>query len=230
MTHSQTPTDQELVRCATKLAGKAGLDWSFIANQCAELVVFGSQAAGLQTPSSDLDLLVVTKDVFAAPLPHFRGIDLVFRTEEEMLSADWLKTELAGHIAIYGRWLQGRGQWRSEALAARGKYDDAAEAKRRRISRLVEALCNHWGRLTPDFRRRNLTTLRREKQRLQLLQSGKAVPPTRLLDMWADQESARNCCGERALSSGGLPQILQELFEASQSVWHPRNAGKSRPS
>jgi len=208
MTNRQVPTDKELLGRATKLARRAGVDWSFIASQCTELVVFGSRAAGLETPFSDLDVLVVRKHGLAMPLPGVRGIDLVFRTEDEILSAEWLKSEMAGHIAACGRWLQGSGRWRNNALAVRGEPNEAAEAKRRRISRLAEALRNHWDRLTPDFRRRNLTTLRREKQRLQLLQSGIAIPPTRLLDMWAEHNSVRNSCEEHALSGTDLPQIL----------------------
>jgi hypothetical protein len=228
MTNRQVPTDQELVARATKLACRAGVDWSFIASQCIELVVFGSRAAGLETPFSDLDVLVVRKHGLATPFSRVRGIDLVFRTEDEMLSAEWLKSEMAGHIAAYGRWLQGPSRWRNHALAVCGASKDAAEAKQRRISRLAEALRNHWDRLTPDFRRRNLTTFRREKQRLQLLQSGIAVPPTRLLDMWAENYSARNCCGENAVSGTDLPQILLETATQPELVWDSTGAQERR--
>jgi hypothetical protein len=231
MTNRQAPADQELAERATKLACRAGLDWSLVANQSTELVVFGSQAAGLQTPFSDLDVLVVGKHGIGLQLPRLRGIDLVFRTEHEILSADWLKSELAGHIAVYGRWLQGPGQWRNKVLAARADDNEAAEAKRRRILRLAEALCNHWERLTPNFRRRNLMTLRREEQRLQLIQSGMAVPPTRLLDMWADNNSVHNCYNQHLLSSGDPPKILQEMAGGSLNWFSTRrNAQRRSPA
>jgi hypothetical protein len=116
-------------------------------------------------------------------------MDLVVRTEKELLSPDWLKSELAGHIAVYGRWLQGVGGWRARALELVRESNDAAEAKQRRVDRLASGLRKYWDRLTPDFRRRNLITLRREKQRFELLRSGFAVPPTRLLDIRAQRDT-----------------------------------------
>jgi hypothetical protein len=54
--------------------------------------------------------------------------------------------------------------------------------------------------LTPDFRIRNLVTLRREQQRLRLLEAGIAVAPTRLLDIWAERDSIRNSPHVHAMS------------------------------
>jgi hypothetical protein len=129
-----------------------------------------------------------------------------------------MTSELAGHIAGYGRWLQGCGEWRNKALVARGEYNGAAEAKRRRISRLSEAVSKHWSRLTPDFRRRNLMALRREKQRLQLLQAGMAVPPTLLLDMRADNHSFRYRFNEHILASKAFPEFFREWLGQAELV------------
>ena len=121
-----------------------------LADQCSELVVFGSQAAGLQTQFSDLDVFMVGS---AGAVPKFareNHVDLVFRTVEDLQSPAWLNSELAGHIAVYGRWLES-GEWAEKVLDSLGESDGAAEAKRRRVDRLFWGLRKHWDRLTPDF-------------------------------------------------------------------------------
>lgn len=128
------------------------MDWSALAEQCTEVVVFGSHAAGLQTRSSDLDVLLVGKPEIAGMLPKSSRLDIVFRTGHEVQSADWLKSELAGHIASYGRWLRGADTWRTKALETLGNDSTAAAAKRLRIARLSRSIEAHWDRLTTEFR------------------------------------------------------------------------------
>lgn len=184
MRNSHPPTtERKLKDLARELASRSGVDWNILVDQCSEFIVFGSQATGFQTRSSDLDVLLV--GTHSIELPCVTRMDLMLLTEREILSPNWLKSELAGHIAVYGRWLRGASRWRMKALELLGKSSYAAEAKRRRIERLINGLRKHWDRLTPDFRRSNLLTLRREKQRHELLRLGFAVPPTRLLDIWA---------------------------------------------
>src|SRR6266851_2503778 len=58
---------------------------------------------------SDLDLLIVTpqkRRLFAA------GLDCVLIAPEEIDSSFWLGSELASHIAKYGNWIKGPGEWR----------------------------------------------------------------------------------------------------------------------
>ncbi len=209
MRNGQEPTvAQKLKDLAEKRARRSGFDWAILADQCAELVVFGSQATGLQTRFSDLDILIVGKAGVATTVPNLQGMDLVFRTEQEILADDWLNSELAGHIAVYGQWLQGVSRWRTEALEALGQSENAAQAKRRRVDRLAQGLRCHGDRLTPDFRRRNLTTLRRERLRLEVLQLGLAVPPTRLLDLWVERGFPPNGSGLPALTH---PEFLKKL-------------------
>src|SRR5260370_5639721 len=76
-----------------------------------EVVVFGSRAAGVHSSSSDLDLLIIS--------PNRRrlvatGLDCVLLTPEEVSDSFWLGSELASHVAAYGRWAKGAGEWRSD--------------------------------------------------------------------------------------------------------------------
>ena len=163
-----------------KLVEQAGLDWSSLLASASEVVVFGSRAAGVELEDSDLDLLVVGAEMrFPRPLKS-AGIDLVYQSEAEIVSEQWLCSELAGHIAVYGQWLHGSGEWREAAV--RGLRSGlAAEAKHLRIGRLSASVERHWERLSPGLRTCNLLTLERERLRLGFLKRGVAVPPTRLL-------------------------------------------------
>lgn len=206
-------SDEALIDMINRLAARAALNWAVLVKQCTEIVVFGSHAAGFQTPSSDLDLLLVTKEETSLGLLHHGCVDLLVRTEEQVHAAEWLRSELVGHIAAYGRWLHGTDAWGQEARARLGNDSSAADAKRCRIGRLTRSLRIHWDRLTPEFRLRNLITLRREEQRLRLLEAGDAVPPTRLLDLWAGWDSVTGvpqihsipCLVEADLALPGLP-------------------------
>src|ERR1700752_2084658 len=73
-----------------------------------ELVVFGSYAAGVSDPESDIDVLAVG--------PRYRvarsGLDLISISPEHVMSAEWLGSELASHIVAYGVWIHGEGRWK----------------------------------------------------------------------------------------------------------------------
>ncbi len=207
----QSQNDRNLRLKAERLLRSAGVDLAQIADRSRELVVFGSYAAGLQTRVSDLDIFIVSEH--ALLLPAIRGADIVVRTEKQALSDEWLRSELAGHIAAYGRWISGEGGWRSRAMDAINKDDEAAERKQRRIVRLEESLRKHWDRLTPDFRRRSLVTIGREWQRLHLLKSGVPVPPTRILDI-----EAKRYEGDSGVA--GMTSLLhQPYFPKSLTVY-----------
>ena len=205
--------DQELRNRVRKLTHRSGINWPSISIDCTELVIFGSQAAGLQTSSSDLDVLVVSKDPVSKSRLRWAGMDLVFRTEREILSTAWLQSELASHIAEYGQWFKGVGRWRTDALDSLRTSSKAAKSKQLRVNRLVEALSEHWDRLTPDFRRRNIVTLCRESRRYQLLQSGVAVPPTRLLDVWAERDFVQREIVDDICSAERQPNQLRAILE-----------------
>ena len=140
-----------------------------------EIVAFGSRAAGVSTDASDLDVLVIGS---LSRRTKRLGLDLVRIASREISTPEWLSSELATHISMYGVWLKGSGLWRD-----RVSVDTRTVAtKTRRLLSLIRATEIYWAQLHPSIRRKYKTTLRREFQRLDLLLGGEAIPPTPMLD------------------------------------------------
>jgi predicted nucleotidyltransferase len=156
-----------------------------LVSESSEIVVFGSRAVGVHNSDSDLDLLIVTPQkgrVFAS------GLDCVLIAPEEIDNLFWLGSELASHVAKYGNWIKGVGEWRFNV----GISDRAISRKQKRISSLLRNAAQRWPRLHPVFQAKYRITIRRELQRLKLLSNRLPIPPTPLLDSeWqVDRDSA----------------------------------------
>jgi hypothetical protein len=139
-----------------------------------EIIVFGSCAVGLETVDSDLDVLCIGN----GPRFKCRSLDLSWVSEEASREEAWLGSELAGHIAQYGVWLRGNGDWRVRTFTS----TTAVERKRKRIISLSKTVTRLWDRLHPVFHSQYDVTIRRELQRLRLLEAGVRIPPTKILD------------------------------------------------
>ena len=141
--------------------------------EASSIVVFGSRAARVESPWSDMDVLFVG----AGERKKTKSLDLLWRTESE-LNSEWLGSELATHIAEYGVPLMGQMDW-----AAHVYFGEAArEYKRRRIASILAHVSLGWARLHLSFRKRYQTTVRRELQRFTLLATQVPIPPTPNLD------------------------------------------------
>jgi hypothetical protein len=154
-----------------------------LAEESAEVIVFGSRATEVHSKVSDLDIFCIGLS------ERFKStrLDIVSRKPSEVEDLKWLGSELAGHIAAYGIVIRGRGDWRS----ATNLSEAAISRKERRVIALVDGLWTYWDRIHPEFRRKHLTTIRREVQRLQLLVAGVAVPPSPTLDhRWKNEYEA----------------------------------------
>lgn len=140
-----------------------------------QIVVFGSFASSLETGSSDLDVFCV-----GDCRTHFKSstIEILILPEYDLYSELWLGSELANHISSYGVPLDSRPDWFDHAKVGAA----AAARKERRINTYIQSLEKHWPELSSGAKSRYAIKIRRELQRLQLLRSGKPVPPTVLLD------------------------------------------------
>jgi hypothetical protein len=172
-----------------RILAEAGVAWSDLCRSTVEIVLFGSRAAGLAGPASDWDLLCVGSGR-SIDVP---GLDLVWISPAALHSTSWLTSELAGHVACYGRWLHGDPAWTGAVAIS----PEAVDRKGRRVVRRLAALERAWPLLAPSHRRSRLTLLRRDLQRHALLAAGRVVPPTALLDAaW----SARDDTGDALLA------------------------------
>lgn len=177
----------DLVTRSAAAITAAGEDWKRIWDESSEVVVFGSTAAGLNGPHSDIDILASGP---SRPRKT-RALDLITYSPETLLTPPWVESELAGHIAAFGVWIKGSPQWTAGVKISEITLD----RKLARIQRLLAATRDHWSRLDPDFRRRSLNSIRREIQRAALLEKGMAIPPTPELDRRAAQQPATELSG-----------------------------------
>lgn len=80
-----------------------------------EVIIFGSYACACQGPSSDLDVLVIGDELPRPQSARYKtkSLDLMYVPKSTVMSRHWLGSELASHIATFGVWLRGEGQWRN---------------------------------------------------------------------------------------------------------------------
>ena len=77
-----------------------------------EIVLFGSYACGCEHIESDIDILFIG-DRKRKSSKYF---DFIWVKPERLESRTWLSSELAIHIAKYGLWLKGTGNWRNHVF------------------------------------------------------------------------------------------------------------------
>jgi hypothetical protein len=125
---------------------------------------------------------------------------LLWLPEDQLGKREWLQSELASHISLFGVWILGKGDWRRDVTLT----ESAVTKKIVGISRHVETVNRHWEQFAPPYQEKHHRLIRRNLQRLWLLGAGRAVPPTRLLDdAWKRQPDKR----ERWLELSRFPLI-----------------------
>jgi len=154
---------------------------------CDEIVLFGSQSLRQGRRDSDWDVLCVG-DIPPYPIKsgsrrvrwhsHMFSLDLVWTSRSELRSSNWLGSELAGHVAKYGSWLRGEGDWRTRTKVS----SHAILAKRRRVEVRIDFQRAYASGLLEPYLVKHVTLLRRDIQRLSYLQNGLPVPVTPYLD------------------------------------------------
>jgi hypothetical protein len=191
------------------LISSSGITYETVVGESTEVVIFGSRAIDVHRPDSDLDVLLVNANMGR---PRVTGIDFVILRPEELEGSRWLGSELAAHIAEYGKWIKGCGSWRNQVRIS----DRAAMRKQARIMGLLMCAPKWWSKLHPVFHTKYKLTIRRELQRLDLLRKQIPVPPTRTLDSdWDRHRSATDYLVEVASTLPLNPsafRLLQNLL------------------
>jgi hypothetical protein len=167
-----------------------------IFHDCDEIVLFGSRSSQPTSSTSDWDVLCISERRPEVPrhLTTMKGgyvLDLVWLTRDDLRSNSWSGSELANHIAKYGSWLRGAGDWRANVTIAKA----AIASKRRRVEIRIAFQRKYGEVLLPPYRMKHFTLLRRELQRLSCLQRGIPVPPSPHLDVdWHKGKSLDLIC------------------------------------
>lgn len=149
--------------------------------------LFGSRAHGVHSETSDYDILCVGK----GETRMTKLLDILWVDPDRCHSRQWLGSELAGHVAYYGKCLHGDDTWLSGVFAS----EEAIHHKRSQITERVETLKPRWERFLPVYHTKYLRLLRRDLQRHDCLARGNPVPPTPVLDeLWSVTAEHPNLC------------------------------------
>ncbi len=219
---------------STPLAGDAlyralaasGVCFADLLRSAEQIILFGSRAAGLDRAGSDWDLLVVgVGRSRSAP-----GLDLIWVSPRELAGDDWLESELAGHVARWGRWLHGAPRWVTDVAAGVA----AAENKSCRLASRIGALERTWELLPHAYRNKHHALVRRDLQRHALLLQSEPVPPSPLLDEWwrtsADPRDELLRLGQRAgVCSAFFEQALSRFSADTRPFTDEQRPGQASP-
>ena len=189
-----------------------------------EVVIFGSMSVGLERSDSDIDILCVGKDDYQL---KSNGIDLIVISSESTNSPIWLESELASHIVEYGTWIKGSSRWKDDVHIGRR----AIQNKRRRVAAFIKALADSWFRLDTGFRVKYSVKLRRETQRLLLLERGTPVPATKILDtFWNSVALSPDEVHDRlrGLTCSAPNSFAEDLIGRIDSFFHGTGGPSSR--
>lgn len=159
------------------------LTWPQLQDASMAVFLFGSRAAGCEREDSDWDLLCIGDGRSRMR----QGLDLIWIPVHRAEDVRWRETELASHVAAWGRCLHGDEHWIRDARPG----SRAVRLKTQVLEGRVRALPQ--GRAWPSERqrRRRSEEIRRDLQRYASLTDGVAVPPTAQLDHRWQHESER---------------------------------------
>ena len=197
---------------------RAGISWSELESQATHIVIFGSFALSGATASSDLDILCVGKGKrIRSPELH-----LIWISPQRTTSREWLTSELATHVATYGKWIKGENTW----ALFKTPSEHALSRKKQRIYQRTLALFRHWNDLGSHYQYRHLLNLRRDLQRYALMKAGQAPIPKTFLDAFWTQ-CAKTERWEPLLNE--VPDLIPQLqFILAQSKdFEPVHRSKS---
>jgi predicted nucleotidyltransferase len=148
---------------------------SFI-ERSSEAILFGSYAMECETQKSDIDILFVCNET------NFKdkNLDFMCIPEQRLHLKSWLGSELANHIAEYGTWLKGQGNWRHSVFVSKSSID-------RKKIKILTRLSHLWVKQINSDRNLLLTLFQDivlDGYRLILLENKCAVPASAIIKKW----------------------------------------------
>jgi predicted nucleotidyltransferase len=142
-------------------------------NQSEQVVIFGSYAAGIQNPESDIDILFVTTEKRLKT----KYLDFVCLQPERVNLKTWLGSELANHIAAYGIWIKGNDDWKSRVFLSKS----ALERKKIIILNRLTHLWIKNATISKDLMLKLFNDVVLDSYRLVQMSEGFPVPPNKIL-------------------------------------------------
>jgi predicted nucleotidyltransferase len=163
-----------LTAAIRKAAALEGIDWRSLYQRAEQVIVFGSWAVGVQRQTSDIDVLCIGRGrTFSSDHLH-----IIWMSSERLADHVRRGSELACHLANYGIWLKGTRTVPKHVSPS----TDTINRRRYLIDSRMRALTTYWPQLRSEFRKKHALKVRRDLQRLRLLEAGRANLPAPALD------------------------------------------------
>ena len=197
--------NKDLLGFAKEVAISEGISWRSLLRRAKQIVVYGSHATGATRGTSDLDLLCVGK----GRRYKSKYLHIIWIPESKLESRRWRGSELATHLAAYGKWIKGENTWAKSSRPSR--YAIGLITKR--VLARTEALQDFWNALLPVYRTKQIDRLRRDVQRLVMMKHGKAPVAAGTLD-WEWRRSRRKQGWKSLLADA--PDLAQDVKSVLQ--------------
>lgn len=181
-----------------------GLSFSELRQQASAIALFGSRAAGCARTTSDWDLFCVGQ----GRSRRIACVDLIWVDAPAIEHLFFLGGELAGHVAAHGTWLHGEPAFQIADV----QFDTAAKRKEERLVKRLRSYEQTWHLLDRGYQEHDAKLLRRDAQRLGLLQANVAVPPSAHLDAaWDLMRDRASWLSQVLRALGTSPKLAAEL-------------------
>lgn len=152
-----------------------GLSLRTIEASAESVILFGSRSANVSRKGSDWDVLCIG----CGKSRKTPVADVLWIKPKRILTSSWRRSELAGHIAVYGTTVFGDSSWMSTIVPS----DHAALRKAERLSKRIKLVSDSWDKLNPVFQQKHWRLLSYDMARLASLAAHIPVPPTPMLDV-----------------------------------------------
>lgn len=138
--------------------------------EATEVILFGSYAQNQNTPSSDIDILFInTKNSYRS-----ENVDFITLNPKNIHRKSWLGSEIANHIAKYGLWLKGEGEWKDKTFVS----SNSIKKKKERIYKRMISIYLKKETLSSDSAEKLFKRVILDLGRLTFLNNKESVPTT----------------------------------------------------